>query len=47
MTVPAVAQCALAGSSSSGLLLEFGNSDENSTDRDLKKNVFTVFSILF
>ena len=37
MTVPAVTQCALAGASSSGLLIEIGNREENSTDRDFKK----------
>lgn len=43
MTVPAVTLWALVGSSSSGLLLVFGNSDENSTDRDFKR----LFSLSF
>lgn len=46
MPVLAVTLWALEGSSSSGSLLVFGHSNENNTDRDFKKNVFTVFAIL-
>lgn len=43
MAVPAVTQCALAGSSSSRLLLEFGNSDENSKIGILKNCFHCLF----